>query len=52
MKLIDVEKSPGPTEDETAFYDALEVNDSAVELVRTVRNSVVTNWTGREDARA
>jgi len=53
------------TEDEVAFYDALEVNDSAVkvlgdetlrliarELVEKVRNSVSVDWTVRESARA
>lgn len=55
----------GLTEDETAFYDALEVNDSAVavlgdetlriiaqELVRTVRNNITIDWTVRENVRA
>lgn len=55
----------GLTEDEVAFYDALEVNDSAVavlgdetlrliaqELVRAVRNSVTIDWTVRENVRA
>jgi type I restriction enzyme, R subunit len=49
------------TEDEIAFYDALEVNDSAVqvlgddtlkmiarELVETVRNNATIDWTVRE----
>jgi type I restriction enzyme, R subunit len=53
------------TEDELAFYDALEVNDSAVqvlgdetlrliarELVETVRNNVSIDWTLRESVRA
>jgi type I restriction enzyme R subunit len=53
------------TEDEVAFYDALEVNDSAVkilgddtlktiarELVEAVRNSVTIDWTLRENVRA
>ncbi|MBU6399489.1 MAG: type I restriction endonuclease subunit R [Verrucomicrobia bacterium] len=53
------------TEDELAFYDALEVNDSAVkvlgeptlksiahELVATIRNSVTIDWTEREAVRA
>ncbi len=53
------------TEDEIAFYDALEVNDSAVkvlgdetlkgiarELVETVRNNVTIDWTIREALRA
>jgi len=55
----------GLTEDEVAFYDALEVNDSAVkvlgdetlrtiaqELVTAVRRSVTIDWTMRENARA
>lgn len=55
----------GLAEDEVAFYDALEVNDSAVkvlgddtlriiaqELVATVRRSVTIDWTMRENARA
>ena len=55
----------GLTEDEVAFYDALEVNDSAVqilgdetlrtiaqELVRAVRNSVTIDWMLRENVRA
>jgi type I restriction enzyme, R subunit len=55
----------GLTDDEVAFYDALEVNDSAVkvlgdeclrkiaqELVTTVRRSVTIDWTVRENARA
>jgi len=55
----------GLTEEEIAFYDALEVNDSAVkvlgdetlqaiaqELVRAVRNSVTIDWTMRENVRA
>lgn len=53
------------TDDELAFYDALEVNDSAVkvlgeptlkaiarELVQAVRNSVTIDWTEREAVRA
>jgi len=53
------------TEDELAFYDALEVNDSAVkvlgeptlvgiarELVATVKRSVTIDWTVRENVRA
>jgi len=52
-------------EDEIAFYDALEVNDSAVkvlgddtlkniarELVETVRNNATIDWTVRETVRA
>ncbi len=55
----------GLTAEETAFYDALEVNDSAVavlgdqtlrmiaqELVRAVRNNVTIDWTVRENVRA
>ena len=55
----------GLTEEEIAFYDALEVNDSAVrilgdetlraiaqELVAAVRNSVTIDWTLRENVRA
>lgn len=55
----------GLSEDELAFYDALEVNDSAVqvlgdetlrliarELVETVRNNVSIDWTLRESVRA
>ncbi len=55
----------GLAEDEVAFYDALEVNDSAVqvlgddtlkhiaqELVKAVRGSVTIDWSVRENARA
>ena len=55
----------GLSEDELAFYDALETNDSAVqvlgdetlreiarELVETVRNNVKIDWTLRENVRA
>ena len=55
----------GLSEDELAFYDALETNDSAVqvlgdetlrdiarELVETVRNNVQIDWTIRENVRA
>ncbi len=55
----------GLTDDEVAFYDALEVNDSAVavlgdeklrliaqELVKAVRNSVTIDWAVRENVRA
>lgn len=58
-------KELGLTEDELAFYDALETNDSAVqilgdetlcniarELVETVRNNVTIDWTLRENVRA
>jgi len=53
------------TEEEVAFYDALETNDSAVkvlgdetlrtiarELVDTVRNNVTIDWTVKESVRA
>ena len=53
------------SEDELAFYDALEVNDSAVkvlgeptlvgiarELVATVKKNVTIDWTVRENVRA
>jgi type I restriction enzyme R subunit len=53
------------SEDELAFYDALEVNDSAVkvlgdaalkkiavELVDTVRNNITIDWTVKESVRA
>jgi type I restriction enzyme R subunit len=55
----------GLSDDEIAFYDALETNDSAVkvlgdetlrliarELVRTVRANVTIDWTVRENVRA
>ncbi|AEP13504.1 DUF3387 domain-containing protein [Chloracidobacterium thermophilum] len=55
----------GLSEEELAFYDALETNDSAVkvlgeptlrriaqELVRTVRANVMIDWTLRETVRA
>jgi type I restriction enzyme R subunit len=55
----------GLTDDEVAFYDALEVNDSAVkvlgdetlrtiarELVEGVRRNVTIDWTERQSARA
>ncbi len=55
----------GLNDDEIAFYDALEVNDSAVkvlgedtlkliaqELVKSVKRSVSVDWTKRENARA
>ena len=58
-------ESLGMTEEEMAFYDALETNDSAVqvlgdetlrtiarELVRTVRENVTIDWTLRENVRA
>ena len=55
----------GLSEDELAFYDALEVNDSAVqvlgdetlktiaqELVKAIRRNVTIDWTEREAVRA
>ena len=55
----------GLSEDELAFYDALETNDSAVkvlgddtlrgiarELVSTVRKNITIDWTLRENVRA
>jgi len=55
----------GLSDDELAFYDALEVNDSAVkilgdetlktiarELVETVRKNVTIDWTVRDNVRA
>jgi len=55
----------GLSEDEVAFYDALETNDSAIkilgdetlrviarELVATVRANVTIDWTVRENVRA
>ncbi len=55
----------GLTDDEIAFYDALEVNDSAVqvlgddtlrliarELVDSVRRNVSIDWTVKESVRA
>nr|EES52931.1 MAG: type I site-specific deoxyribonuclease, HsdR family [Leptospirillum ferrodiazotrophum] len=55
----------GLSEDEVAFYDALETNDSAVkilgdkilcgiarELVQTIRSNVTVDWSVREDRRA
>ena len=55
----------GMNDDELAFYDALETNDSAVqvlgdetlraiarELVETVRRNVTIDWTSRESVRA
>ena len=55
----------GLSEEELAFYDALETNDSAVkmlgddtlrtiarELVKTIRNHVTIDWTLRENVRA
>ena len=58
-------ESLGMTDDEVTFYDALEANNSAVqvfgddtlrgiarELVETVRNNVTIDCTLREDVRA
>ena len=55
----------GLSEEELAFYDALETNDSAVQvlgdetlreiarrLVETIRNNVTIDWTFRENVRA
>jgi type I restriction enzyme R subunit len=55
----------GLSDDELAFYDALETNDSAVkvlgeptlkdiarELVATVKGNVTIDWTIRENVRA
>lgn len=55
----------GLSEDEVAFYDALEVNDSAVkvlgddclrhiahELLKTIRENVTIDWTAKESVRA
>ena len=55
----------GLSDEELAFYDALETNDSAVavlgdenlrmiarELVETVRKNVTIDWTMRENVRA
>lgn len=58
-------KRQNMNEDEIAFYDALEVNDSAVkilgddtlrkialELTQMIRNSVTIDWTQRESVQA
>lgn len=58
-------ESLGLSEDEEAFYEALEINDSAVavlgdkvlctiarELVNGIRNSVTIDWTVKESVRA
>jgi type I restriction enzyme R subunit len=58
-------KQQNMTDDELAFYDALGVNDSAVqvlgnetlrkialELTQTIRNSVTIDWTQRESVQA
>jgi type I restriction enzyme, R subunit len=66
MKAADARgESLGLSEDELAFYDALETNDSAVkvlgeptlqaiarELVETVRKNVTIDWTLRDNVRA
>ena len=66
MKAADSRgESLGLTEDELAFYDALETNDSSVkvlgddtlrtiarELVKTVRSNVSIDWTIRDNVRA
>ncbi len=61
----EIKSALGLTDDEIAFYDALEVNDSAVkvlgddtlrdiarELVRSVKANVTIDWTVRENVRA
>jgi type I restriction enzyme R subunit len=58
-------KDLGLSQDEVAFYDALETNDSAVkalgdknlkfiaqELVKTIRENVSIDWTAKESVRA
>jgi type I restriction enzyme R subunit len=58
-------KNLGLSQDEVAFYDALETNDSAVkalgdenlkfiaqELVKTIRANVTIDWTAKESVRA
>ena len=58
-------KGLGLSQDEVAFYDALETNDSAVkalgdknlkfiaqELVKTIRENVSIDWTAKESVRA
>ena len=66
MKAADARgEELGLSDEEIAFYDALEVNDSAVQvlgddtlrtiardLVETVRNNVTIDWTVRENVRA
>ncbi len=65
IDLAELGEVLGLTEDEIAFYDALETNDSTVkvlgedtlrtiarELVATVRSNVTINWTVRENVRA
>jgi len=63
--IVVIGEALGLTDDEAAFYDALETNDSAVkvlgdealhaiarELVATVRANVTIDWTVRENVRA
>jgi len=63
--IVVIGEALGLTDDEVAFYDALETNDSAVkvlgdealraiarELVSTVRANVTIDWTVRENVRA
>lgn len=58
-------EQPGLSDEELAFYDALEVNDSAVkilgddvlraiarDLVETVRRNVSMDWTAKESVQA
>ena len=66
MRAVSVRgKELGLTDDELAFYDALETNDSAVkvlgdetlrdiarQLVEKVRNNITIDWTLRENVRA
>jgi hypothetical protein len=69
VQAVLAKRAPGDalklSEDELAFYDALETNDSAVkvlgdealrtiaqELVKTVRANVTIDWTLRENVRA
>ena len=60
--IVVIGEALGLTDDEVAFYDALETNDSAVkvlgdealraiarELVATVRANVTIDWTVREN---
>ena len=64
-KRVPAAEALGLSDDELAFYDALGVNDSAVqvlgdetlrdiarELVETVRSNVTIDWTLRENVRA
>ena len=66
MRKVDTRgKDLGLNQDEVAFYDALETNDSAVkalgdknlkfiaqELVKTIRENVSIDWTAKESVRA